>query len=349
VTPISITPVIAKKYIGDIADIVTEMKTARGAAASLAARLSMNMDTYGRSLAMTEVESEMADGRGTFGTIGERFAALSAAGFNLQYVRVVAKSGGNFQTIQLAVNSVSNVADESTVPPKYLIWIMPGIYQEDVNVQGKRNLMFMGAGATLKGILYNTSASGDLYQTVILIDGLRMYNTVAGSGSSNRRNIDLVGAANDNTPLEIRNCVIINTSTYSGDMAVKLTGMRRDMIKNTYVRAAGGNSAVSFGTPAGEGKIKLLHSDFRTATPNVTTGQVVEFAAGQEKGHVFDCSFGAENAAPCMRASSADIKVAHIRYTTVPAGGTYDYGTLSNQSNVLFDVDDLSMFDEWPE
>jgi len=350
-TPKTLDDTDAKKYPGDLATIVTDYKNiiTPGGFGTMKDFLSQATDiNTGRAKAVTEVESVLADLAGDYNTPGARLGAIAKAAVAWKYVRVVAKdSTGHYSTFQAAVDSIPNYTG-SGVPDKYIILGMPGTYTEDVNLAGKAHIMFMGIGCTLLGRIYADDGF-DNYDTVILIDGMRIVNTTPGSGGAYRRAISLVGYGHDNPYLIIRNSTIINTSTYSGDYAIKIFGPRRLKILNSYVRAYGVNRVLEFGTPVGEGKCKLARSEFVAYQPDEEFVGVVQFPAGGEKIWVYDCSFNANNNAVCIRAAaSADLKMRHVGYTTAPGGGVLpDYGTAENQSCVLYDNDDLIEFDDW--
>lgn len=51
----------------------------------------------------------------------------------VHHVVVVAKSGGQFSSIQAAINSISGVAESN----RFLVWVGPGIYDEEVSVSSE--------------------------------------------------------------------------------------------------------------------------------------------------------------------------------------------------------------------
>jgi len=341
VTPISITPTIAKKYLGNIETYITELKTARGSAPSLNDRMSISLEPSGKNKSITEAETEMGDARAGFATIGERMTSFSLSNIDWEYTRVVAKNGTAYQTIQAAVNSVPDYT--SGVPNKYEIWIMPGVYVERVSTVGKAFLMFRSFGAVLYGSINNDAALGD-WQNIILMEGLRIINSSSGYDP-----FHYCGAATDkNEYLEVRNCAFINNATAVGDRAFYTLGPSKLLIKNCYMRASGDNSTAEIGVVVGTGKFKILHSEFQADSPNATTKAVITNASGCAYAKILHCIMNAASLAPAIRSSGTLIKMAHNSYTVAPAGAAgYDYGALNNISNVLFDAGDLLDFDEW--
>jgi hypothetical protein len=79
-------------------------------------------------------------------------AQFEAKGTPYQNVVIVAKSGGDFTSIQAALNSITGTADN-----RYLVWVAPGIYTETVTM--KPYIDIEGAGELLTTISYSGSAS----------------------------------------------------------------------------------------------------------------------------------------------------------------------------------------------
>ena len=59
----------------------------------------------------------------------------------IDHVLVVAKSGGQFSSIQAAIDSIGDAAEDN----RYLVWVGPGIYVEEVNVSSEW-ITLQGAG-----------------------------------------------------------------------------------------------------------------------------------------------------------------------------------------------------------
>ena len=91
--------------------------------------------------AMYAVEADTVDG----------FHA-SELGSDYQNVVVVAKSGGDYTSIQAAVDSIADASDSN----RYLVWVGPGTYEEQVKLQPYIHLV--GAG---KWLTYIESTVGN--------------------------------------------------------------------------------------------------------------------------------------------------------------------------------------------
>lgn len=341
-TPKTLPDTNAKKYPADLSAFATELKNARGNTPSLNARLNVGIDADGILKPISEMESEIASSRGGYPTLKDRIDALASAGVDWKYVRIVAKDS-QFSTIQAAVNSIPDYT--SGTPNKYALLIMPGIYEEVIDIQGKAWLMFFGFGAVVLGTLKCQSALDD-YHNLIYMEGMRIINT-----TSEQYATELACADNVNESIYpiFKNCYLINESTNAGDYALKIVGGRHLKIYDSYFRASGANNwAVDIGLSAGNGHIKLKGSTFICGNVTVGSNGVVTMQSGGETTYIYDCVFNAASDLPAMYQASGIVKFAHNRYTTAPAGAaTYDFGTLDNISNVLFDNDDLVEFDDW--
>jgi pectin methylesterase-like acyl-CoA thioesterase len=71
-----------------------------------------------------------------------------------QNVVVVARSGGDFTSVQEALNSIT----DNSPTNRYLVWVAPGIYTETATM--KSFVDFEGAGELVTKITYMGSASG---------------------------------------------------------------------------------------------------------------------------------------------------------------------------------------------
>jgi hypothetical protein len=71
-----------------------------------------------------------------------------------QNVVVVAASGGDFTSVQAAIDSISDAAADNP----YLVWVAPGVYNETVTMKPYVHLQGAGQEAT---VITSTASSGD--------------------------------------------------------------------------------------------------------------------------------------------------------------------------------------------
>jgi hypothetical protein len=83
--------------------------------------------------------------QGPLGPKGDKGAPGTPAPFPSNVI-IVAKSGGQFTSIQAAINSITNASDSN----RYLVWVAPGTYHESVTMKNFVDLQ--GAGEKLTKI-----------------------------------------------------------------------------------------------------------------------------------------------------------------------------------------------------
>lgn len=136
------TPIVMDAV--SVAAFAAEVVAARGITASLDARMTAAMTPAGVLNQTVAANQEVIDGRGGYGSIGERMNALGSAGVGWQDVRIVAKTGGHYATIAAAINSLSD-----GVPS--VILIAPGTYIEgDVTVPAAKIFGLVGLGSGVR-------------------------------------------------------------------------------------------------------------------------------------------------------------------------------------------------------
>ncbi len=151
---------------------------------------------------LTGVPSGFADG-------------VDDSGVNYAKVIVVAESGGDFTSIMDAMNSISPTSNN-----RYLIWVAPGLYQEQVTV--KPYVHLQGAGMHATRISSTASGNQNLPSsaTVILPANAQLSDmTVLNESSTDDGVAIFVDAGNSAT--QVRN-VYAQTVKSSGDRHVGL-------------------------------------------------------------------------------------------------------------------------------
>ncbi len=91
-------------------------------------------------------------------------------------VIVVAKSGGDFTSIQAALDSITTASDTN----RFLVWVAPGVYQERVTM--KPYVDIQGAGELTTKITYSGSASKETGTVIGANDAELRFLTVENSG-----------------------------------------------------------------------------------------------------------------------------------------------------------------------
>jgi hypothetical protein len=112
-------------------------------------------------------------------------------GVEYDNVIAVSKSGGDFTTIQAAINSVSDAGIDN----RYLIWVGPGIYSEQVIL--KDDIYLFGAGQGLT-IITSHISNPDIYPpeegTLHLASSSEVRNISVVNEGTGYRNVAILGA-----------------------------------------------------------------------------------------------------------------------------------------------------------
>jgi hypothetical protein len=181
-------------------------------------------------------------------------------GTPFQNVVIVAKSGGDYTTIQSAINSISSASQSNP----YLIWVAPGVYNEAVTMKPFVHLQGSGEGVTVitsnvsSPSLPPTQATLFLASNVSLRD-LTVRNT--GTGSYN------VGLTASNGAIDILVADVEAQSQGSGgtdsnNHAIHLTGNGTSVtLQSVNAFAENGYIAVSLYNDSGT-TVTLLNGSY---------------------------------------------------------------------------------------
>jgi len=342
VIPITITPIATKKYPADLSAIVTDYKNiiTPGGFGTLKNFLGMSITLAdGRAKTVTEVESEMADGRGTYASIGERIGAISAANVDWDNVRIVAEAGSPYQSFIAAIQSLTPSA-------KYkVIWAMPGVYVEDIiNTEwpdGVDKVCIVGLGRVKINGVFDTGG-GDRF---VLLQNLLIESSIGGAL------VRITGLTTYNYPsVIIDGCCLRQTG--ANGRALDVLG--KTILHNSYVYGAYEQAGIIYLRQAGsiKGRLVMLNSMIEAA------GLVVhglELGMGDNtemNGWLIDSIFKTSGNSVSDLGGTAAGKVfmGGCKYNSAPnvTTGQMIYGAISNISNVLLTAAELTgLLGDW--
>jgi hypothetical protein len=132
----------------------------------------------------------------------------SELGTHYQNVVGVAKSGGDYTSVQTAIDSISGAAADNP----YLVWVAPGVYNETVTMKPYVHLQGAGQEATVITSTASSSAWPPTQATLVLASDTSLRDLTVGNG----------GAGDSNAAL------------------LAMAGMTRTLVADVTVRALGG-------------------------------------------------------------------------------------------------------------
>jgi len=115
----------------------------------------------------------------------------SELGADYQNVVIVAQSGGDFTSVQAAINSIT----DATAGNPYLVWVAPGVYEEQVTMNPYVHLQGAGQEAT---VISSTAASSDwppTQATLLLASDTSLRDLTVGNSGAGDANAALLATA----------------------------------------------------------------------------------------------------------------------------------------------------------
>jgi hypothetical protein len=115
----------------------------------------------------------------------------SELGTHYQNVVVVAKSGGDYASVQAAIDSVTDAAAGNP----YLVWVAPGVYSETVTMKPYVHLQGAGQEATIITSTCGSTTWPLAEGTVRLASDVSLRDLTVGNGGSSSSHVALVATA----------------------------------------------------------------------------------------------------------------------------------------------------------
>lgn len=245
----------------------------------------------------------------TYDETAGKWKASAPEGGLPAYARVltVAKSGGDFTTIQAAIDSIADAASSK----RYLIRIMPGLYQEQVTMKSWVDLR--GASKHTVQLKFSGNNNG----TIILADWVQIEDLLIET-TTTASEWAIVGA--NTSHVHIRNVDILSNNTANCSQGIKITGTGwgtlfiEHGVWNLYTQTGWGVYLTSDGD-----NIDTTINDLFLDTYGATTGGCIYFSKVKDvqvrNSHLRTTANG-----NCVEVDNADseIEIAH----TVMEGGS---------------------------
>jgi hypothetical protein len=115
----------------------------------------------------------------------------SELGVDYQNVIIVAKSGGDYTSVQAAIDSIADASASN----RYLVWVAPGEYSETVTMEPYVHLQGAGQEAT---IITSTTSNGSLppsQATLVMASDVSLRDLTVGNSGAGINNVALLASA----------------------------------------------------------------------------------------------------------------------------------------------------------
>jgi hypothetical protein len=149
---------------------------------------------------------------------------FSAQGSSYANVVVVAKSGGDHKSVQKAIESITDAAEDNA----YLVWVAPGVYEEQVTMKPYVHLQGAGQEATIITSTVSSSSLPPGQATLVLTRTTSLRDLTVGNGGTGACNVALLATAGTTQTL----VVDVTARALGGGMlnyAIFLTGSGTDV------------------------------------------------------------------------------------------------------------------------
>jgi hypothetical protein len=146
---------------------------------------------------LTGVPVGFADGvdNNTTYTAGEGLELVGTQfrgkGTPYQNVVVVAQSGGDYTSVQAALDSITDAAEDNA----YLVWVAPGVYIETVTMKPYVHLQGAGQEATVITSTVTSSSLPPSQATLVLTRSTSLRDLTVGNGGTGSYNVALMATA----------------------------------------------------------------------------------------------------------------------------------------------------------
>ncbi|HEY77131.1 MAG TPA: hypothetical protein G4O00_13315 [Thermoflexia bacterium] len=275
-----------------------------------------------------EIAVRCPAGSGTYTTLTPRQAltAVPYALFSLDttpYANVVtvAKSGGDFTSIQEAINSITDASADNP----YLVWVAPGVYNETVTLKPYVHLQGAGKGNTI----VQADAPGD--ETLVLASDTSLRDlTVNNVGTGGTSTCGVYG--DSISDVELANVEISVDGANSYNYALFLNNSTATL---DQVTATAANASTNIGLLAASGASVSIYGGLYTAqygnyAYGVQTGGTNTFVGTAD---VYAEASGASNTNAGFHntdSASAFLQGGYFR----ASGGNYAYGVLNENATL---------------
>ena len=178
-----------------------------------------------------------------------------------QNVVVVAKSGGDYTSVQAAINSITNAAADNA----YLVWVAPGVYSETVTM--KPYVHLQGAGQEATVISSTASSSGNwppAQATLLLASNASLRDLTVGNSGTGDHNTALL-ATGGMTRTLVADVTARALGNGVNNLAIFLSGSGTGVTLQRVTALAENGSSINSGLTNFSGAAAVLHGGSYTS------------------------------------------------------------------------------------
>jgi hypothetical protein len=244
-------------------------------------------------------------------------------------VLIVAKSGGDYTSVQSALDAIGTDLPAATESDPYLIWIAPGVYQEAVTM--KEWVDIQGSGEKVTRIRKISDAS-DMSPTVTGADHAELrFLTVENTGGAYLE--DLVAIWNDGASPTLTHVTALATAGPNGDhiYGVYNSGSSSPRMTDVVASASGGDGAWAIRNDSLSGPV-MTNIRARAWGASWANYGVASHTSYPRLINVWATASGGSNAIAISNRSFSDVTM--IKVTAVATGGSnLTLGVSENESS----------------
>jgi hypothetical protein len=266
---------------------------------------------------------------------------FSARGSPYANVVVVAKSGGDYASVHKAIDSITDAAEDNV----YLVWVAPGVYEEQVTM--KPYVHLQGAGQEATVITSTVSSSWPISQaTLVLTRATSLRDLTVGNGGAGALNVALLATAGTTRTL----VADVTARALGGGMlnyAVYLTGGGTGVTLQHVTGLAENGSDSNYGLLNGAGAEAALHGGSFTARGGSWAGGINNNGSGTTLDAQGVTALGEEGSSTnCGLLNGGGAEAALHGGSFTARGGTNTYGISNFGSGTTLEAEGVTALGE---
>jgi hypothetical protein len=199
----------------------------------------------------------------------------SELGTHYQNVVVVAKSGGDFTSVQAAIDSITDAAADNA----YLVWVAPGVYEEQVTMKPYVHLQGAGQEATIITSSASDSAWPPTQATLVLASDASLRDLAVGNSGAGDMNTALLATAGMTRTL-VADVTARAQGSGVSNLAIVLSGSGTGITLQAVTALAENGSSHGVGLVNTDGAAAMVHGGTFTGRGGVYGWGILSSGSG---------------------------------------------------------------------